>query len=105
MSTIFYDHLIEFEEIEVALSVHNLDPKTKKEVSQMIEETIHYRMMNVILTNLPKEHHQDFLERFYQAPHDEGLFDYLKEKVGNIEDLLSQEIEKVKKELLADLKI
>ena len=105
MSKIFFDHLIKYEEVEIALSVHKMEPKTKKEVSEMIEETIHYRVMDVILTNLPKEHHTDFLKRFYQAPHDESLLDFLKEKVSNIEELLTEEINKIKKELLEDLKV
>jgi hypothetical protein len=105
MSKIFFDHLIQYEEVEIALSTHQLEPSKKKEVSQQIEEIIHYRTMTVILSNLPKEHHREFLERFYQAPHDENLLTFLKEKVKNIEELMTEEIEKIKKELLEDLKV
>lgn len=105
MSKLLYDHLIVFEEIEIALSTHKLAPKEKAEISQMIEESIHYRAVSVILKNLPKEHHEDFLKRFYEAPHDENLFNFLKERVANIEELLKTEIDNLKKELLEDLKI
>lgn len=103
MSKILYDHLIILEEIETLISEYRFEGKEKQEISQMIEETIHYRVLNVILINLPKEHHQTFLERFHQAPYDEDLLNFLKEKVANIEDLISDEIKILEKELKKDL--
>ena len=105
MSKLFYDHLIFLEEVEVVLSQHQLDSKDKEKIGAVIEETVHYRIMNRILTHLPKEHHQEFLEKFHQSPYDKNILVFLKEKVENIEDFIKEEIENLKKELLEDLKL
>lgn len=104
MSKLFYDHLIEFEEIEIELTNLKLAGQEKEEIHQMIEESVHYRVMRRILDHLPAEHHQEFLDRFHQAPYHEDLLTFLKEKVENIEELIKEEISFLKKELLSDLK-
>lgn len=102
MSKLFYDHLIEFEEIEIELTKFKLVGQEKEEIHQMIEESIHYRVMRRILDHLPAERHQEFLEWFHEAPYHEDLLTFLKEKVENIEELIKEEISILKKELLAD---
>lgn len=104
MSKLFYDHLIEFEEIEIELTNLKLAGQEKEEIHTLVEETIHYRVARRILDYLPVEHHQEFLERFHEAPYHEDLLTFLKEKVENIEELIKEEISTLKKELLADLK-
>lgn len=103
MSKLFYDHLIEFEEIEIELTKFKLAGQEKEEIHQLIEESVHYRVMRRILDHLPAEHHQEFLERFHEAPYHEGVLEFLKEKVENIEELIKEEIASLKKELLEDL--
>ena len=59
--------------------------------------------MGLVLDKLPAKFHKEFLEKFHQAPYDEALLDYLKEKIGeNIEELLRQELGNLAYELLAD---
>lgn len=103
MSKLFYDHLIVLEEIETVLNRQQFDSKDKEVVGQVIEETVHYRVMTRILDHLPREHHQEFLERFHQAPYDASLLAFLKEKVDKIEDFIREEIDTLKKELLKEL--
>lgn len=103
MSKLFYDHLIEFEEVETKISTLEIEKDKKEEIRQTIEETIHYRVMTRILTHLPREHHNEFLEKFYRAPHHAGLLKLLKDKVENIEEEIKDELSKLKKEILKDL--
>lgn len=103
MSKIFYDHLVVFEEVEIALSKQKLSPKEKAENSQIIEEIVHHRIVTRILTHLPKEHHKEFLERFQKAPHDKKTLHFLKEKVSDIEDQITDEVDRLKRELLDDI--
>lgn len=104
MSKIFYDHLVVFAEIETHLSSHPFHPKEKEEIHQMIEETIHFRVMTRILNHLPRPHHKKFLELFHQAPYNDEILLFLKEKVANIEELIREEITLLEKELLEDIK-
>ena len=90
MSKLFYDHLIELQEVEIELERFEFTPQEKGEIHHQIEESVHYRVMTRILDHLPREHHQEFLERFHQAPYHEDLLTFLKEKVENIEELIKE---------------
>lgn len=100
MSKLFYDHLIVIG--EVATILDGLDPKDRSEFLALIDETLHHHVLDVILTHLPKEHHDPFLERFHQAPHDKTLLTYLSEKTTvNIEDAITERVEEVKLQTLS----
>jgi len=103
MSKVFYDHLIVLEEVEVQIASSNLDRTEREEIHQMIEELVHYRVMTKILDHLPRQHHEEFLGQFHKAPYHEGVLQFLKEKVEDIEELIREEISVLKKELLKDL--
>ncbi len=103
MSKSFYDHLIIFEEVEIALSKQKLSASEKAEISLMIKETIHHRVLARILTHLPREHHQEFLKSFAKTPDDMKILSHLKEKVADIEELIKDELKTLEKELLEDL--
>lgn len=105
MSKIFYDHLIIIEEVIAVLDEHKMSPKERTELLQLMDQTLHHRILDVILTLLPKEHHETFLTRFHKAPHDAGLILFLKEHTTvNIEKKILTEANKTKKELIKLLK-
>ena len=107
MSKIFYDHLIIFEEIDNALKGEGLESEERDELHQLIDEMIHHRVLGCILDHLPREHHEEFLERFHQTPYDEGLIQYLQEKTPkdlDIEEKIKEAVEQLKQELLLELK-
>ncbi len=102
MSKIFYDHLIVIEEITAVLDNHSIVAEKRQEVLTIADQTMHHHVLDVILTNLPKEHHEAFLTRFHRAPHDEGLLSFLKEKTAvDIEKEIVNEAQKVRKEIIA----
>lgn len=103
MSKVFYDHLVVLKEVEVELTSHSFTSGEKHEVHQMIEETVHFRVMGRILDHLPHEHHSEFLELFHKAPYHRGVLDFLKEKVEDIEEAIKDEIMVLEKELLEDI--
>ena len=105
MSHIFYDGLIVFEEVEAEIKKVAKTPEEKEELWREIDEIIHHKLMGCVLEKLPCKHHHEFLEKFEQAPQDEGLFKFLTEKVGeDIEDFLRLEMGKLKTELLQLIK-
>ncbi len=104
MSKVFYDHLIALEELEGELSLVSFSPQEKERVHHLIEETVHYHVLTVILDHLPERHHEEFLRQFHEAPYHEGLWDFLKEKAEDIEKLLGEEIKKIEKEILTEVK-
>lgn len=107
MSKLFYDRLISFEDFEEALREQEIDHEEKAELQQLVDEMIHHRVLGCILDHLPREHHQEFLNRFHRAPHDETLIIFLQEKTPSnidIEKKIRKEVAKLKKELLIEIK-
>ena len=107
MSKLFYDHLIVLEEVENAFRQEDLDPEEREELHQLIDELIHHRVLGCILDHLPRSHHEEFLDKFHQAPYDEDLILYLQEKTPedvDIEAKIKEEVTKLKKELLTEIK-
>ena len=100
---LFYDHLIVREEIEIELA--KVSSEEREELLRLIEEHLDHRILDVILTHLPKTKHENFLTKFHQAPHDKKLLDYLKKEIeADIEEKIRAEGEAVKKEILAEIK-
>lgn len=104
MSRIFYDHFIVLEDIEFELNQLDLDREEREEINQLIEEIIHYRILQRILTHLPRHHHAEFLEAFHRHPHDPNLLDYIDHRIEeSIEAHLKDEIKNLKKEILEEI--
>lgn len=105
MSRIFYDIHIHLEEIEIELDKLELEHEEKQELEHLIDEMVHHRIMDRILTHLPRQHHTEFLRRFKRAPYDEGLIKYLDERIEkSVEEHVKEEMEILKKEILEDIK-
>lgn len=105
MSKIFYDHLVILTDLDIKIRALKLEPEEREEIGQLVEETVHYRVMTRILDSLPREHHQEFLDFFHQAPHEENLMSYLKEKIEDIEEIIKKEIKDLEKTLLKELSV
>jgi hypothetical protein len=104
MSKLFFDHLVVLNEVDVFVKKTAQTKEEKEELWQLIDEIVHHRVFDTILGKLPEKHHQEFLEMFHSHPHDEGLIDYLKEKIGeNIEELIRQEIGGLSSEILENI--
>ena len=105
MSKLFFDHLIVLKEVDVFIKDNAKSSEEKEELWGLVDEIVHHKVFDLILGKLPKHHHNDFLEKFHLAPHDERLVDYLKEKIGeNIEELIKAEIGELATELLGEIK-
>ena len=104
MPKVFYDHLIGLEEISLELKGYNLQKEEYDELIGIAGETLHHHVLNIILTHLPKDKHQIFLETFSLTPHDPKLMDFLKnEGLIEIEEKISIQIKKIKTEILNEI--
>ncbi len=105
MSIIFYDYLIVLDEVESEIKATAKTREEKEELWQIVDETLHHRIMDVILSRLPRESHEEFLEKFTQSPHDRQLISYLREKIkDDVEVIIHEEIAKLKKEILSEIR-
>lgn len=104
MSKVFYDKYIILEEVEIELNRLEMDSEERQELEHLIDEMIHHRVMDRLLTHLPRHHHAEFLDRFHKAPYDEALIRYLDQRIEkSVKEHIEEEIEKLKKEILEDL--
>ncbi|KKQ52477.1 hypothetical protein A2865_03445 [Candidatus Woesebacteria bacterium RIFCSPHIGHO2_01_FULL_39_17] len=105
MSRIFYDHLIILTEVESEVKGVAQTQEDREELWKLIDEIIHHKVLGTILDSLPREYHEEFLEKFHNSPHDERHISYLNEKIGgNIEDVIREEIKLLEKEILEEMK-
>lgn len=105
MSKLFFDHLIVLEEVEAEIKNVAQTREERDELWQLVDETVHHKVLDTILDKLHHSYHEEFLEKFHKAPYDEALLDYLKEKIGeNIEEIIRNEIGTLAFELLEDLR-
>lgn len=104
MTKIFYDHLTVTHKIIAEIDRYKIDVVEREEIIQLIHENTHHRVLHVILDNLSKSKHEEFLTKFHKVPHDPQLLDYLKKEIENIETLISEEAKLVGKEILACVK-
>lgn len=105
MSKLFYDHLIIIEEIVAVLDEHKLKAAERAKILELMDATLQNEILDVIFTYLPREKHEEFLEKFHAAPHDLRLMQYLKDNSAvNIELAILDRANKTKRKLLRHLK-
>jgi len=106
MSKLFFDHLVEFKEIDKEIKKVAKTREEREELWVMVDEIVHHKVIGCILDKLPRENHKEFLEMYSQKPHDtEFIFAYLKNKVvENVEEIIKQEVDKLSVEILNEIK-
>ncbi|MBI2026117.1 MAG: hypothetical protein HYT06_01925 [Candidatus Levybacteria bacterium] len=99
----FYSHLVET--THITLEIAELDVKSKERVHllSLVEANIHTAVVSKVLDQLTPEDKKIFLKNLSLENHDKTL-SHLKEKVWDIENKLKNEIDKIAKELLEDIK-
>lgn len=105
MSKVFYDNLVSLKKLEKEIN-HMVDSvDEKEELWNLVDELIHQRVINSILEKLAPDHHEEFVVRLHNAPHDEALIDYLVEKMAiDVHEFLRVEVLNIGDEILSDIK-
>jgi len=105
MTKVFYDHLILIEDIIEVISTLNISDSEKQTAQKLADSIIHHKVLILLLDNLPKDHHEDFLKRFYRAPYDLAHLKYLEEKTQR--DISMDLVilgQQIKREIISDIK-
>lgn len=105
MSKVFYDNLIVLENFGKEVKKKTTSKEEEFEIWSLVDDILGHKVIDMILDKLPLKYHSEFIEKFLEAPFDETLFEFLKEKIGkNIEELIKQEIGNLAYGLLEDIK-
>lgn len=103
MKKIFWDHLLEIEDIKITIDKHGLVEEEKIKLLEVVHQTIDAKIMETILSHLPKEKHRLFLDQFSKAPHHPKLLDFLKKEIQDIEEKIKVLSRKLKQDILKEL--
>src|SRR3989344_2644285 len=105
MSHIFYDHLIILEEVEIEVKNIASSSEEREELWKLIDEIIHHRVLETIFDILPREHHEEFLAKFHEAPYNEELIQFLNERTEHkIEERVREEMKNIEAEILREMR-
>lgn len=104
MKKVFYNELVILEKVEKLIKSTSMPIEEKEELWKIIDEIVHHRIIGCILENLPREAHEEFLDKFKNDPFDDELIDYLEEKSGKvINEEIRKEIIDIENEIIKDI--
>ena len=104
MSKLFYDHLVNIEEIKIVLSEYDISEDDRQQILSTIDETIHHHVLDIIFTHLPREHHEEFLEKLAAQPHHPSLMEFIQQRTDwNIAQEIRNSLQQFLKELIQDI--
>jgi len=99
----FYHHLVSTEEISIELEKLGLPEHEQIELLEIAENTIHYTIIDIVLSELKEEDKKTFLEHHAKSNHEITLR-YLKEKIDDLESRIKESAEILKSNFLKDIK-
>ncbi len=104
MSIIFYDHLVNKQEIIVFIDNSPAPDNQKNKLKQLVDDVVHQGIVKFILNKLHPKHHKTFLSQLHNVPYDPELIDYLKEKISqDIEEQIQIVADKLCQQIKQDI--
>jgi hypothetical protein len=85
MNKLFWDRLIHFDELIHELKQLPFSSEEQEELIEMIDSTYHHHILEEILSALPKDEHERFMQMLAGRPDDEQILVYLVRFVPDIE--------------------
>lgn len=99
----FFDHLVEVEDLHSELENLQMSDDEKIHILKLIDESIHHTILDAILSELSDEDKKAFLMHLDSDDHDK-IWDFVNEKIENIEDKIKKAAEDIKMELREDVR-
>jgi len=99
----FYSHLIEIESIVSELDKLDLSADQRIHLTGLIDSSLHHTILDAILSQLSAENKRVFLNHLKEDDQSK-IWQFLNEKVDNIEEKIKKSADSLKAELQKDLK-
>lgn len=103
MNKHFFSHLLEVDDLHAELENLEMTDEEKIHVIKLIDESIHHTILDAILSELSEDDKKAFLSHLDSDNHDK-IWEFVNNKIDNIEDKIKKAAEDIKKELHHDLK-
>ncbi|KKT35283.1 MAG: hypothetical protein UW26_C0012G0006 [Candidatus Collierbacteria bacterium GW2011_GWF1_44_12] len=107
MSILFYDHLINKEEVIILIESTDEPENHKSRAKQLVDDIIHQEIINFILDKLEEPKHKTFLYLIEERPYDPEIIIFLQEHVSptidrELQEFASSLIEEIKRDFLSE---
>jgi hypothetical protein len=100
---VFFSHLLDTDPMIVLVEKLIEIEAERMEILDMIDSTLHHKIIHKLLDELPDEQHELFLEGYSKDPSNEELLVFLKQYVPDIESKISAESQTVQKSLYDEI--
>lgn len=94
MKNVYYAPLVRWERVEEIIMLVPEDERDEAE--RLVIGSIDHVVIETVLIHLDKQHHEEFMKKIHEAYHDPSILEWLKEKVGDIEEKLQNAISQTK---------
>jgi len=101
---VFFSHLIEVDPLIMLVEEILQAEKEKLEILDMIDSTLHHRIVDRILQELDEQHHEIFMHEYSQNPSNEEILVFLKKQIPDIEKVICNEAQLTQASLFEDIK-
>lgn len=106
MSKIFFDYLIEIDEVKLHIDKVATSHEEKEDLWNLVDEFVTHRIISSILSELDETVHNEFLCMFLDKPYGMEIVDYLNEKLPlPFENLINDKMRQIVSELCETLEI
>lgn len=99
----FYTHLVEIQSIIVELDKMDLSSDEKLHLAHLVDSSLHHTILDAILSELPEEDKKIFIRHLHEDNYDR-IWQFLNDRVDNIEEKIKKAAEDLKYEIHEDLK-
>lgn len=100
----FYSDLIKIDTVITELDGLGLSEEQKMHLAVLLDSTLHYTVLDVILSKLTKEDQVVFIIQLKENAEDRIVLDFLSDKINNLEEEITTVVEELKVSLLEDIK-
>lgn len=99
----WYTHLIEIESITEELDKMDLSSEEKLHLAHLVDSSLHHTILDAVLSQLSSKDKEIFLNHLKSEDHDQ-IWQFLNDKVQDIEVKIQMAAEELKNQLKKDLK-
>jgi len=95
---IFYDNLINLHELHLEFDRLEIPFPHRRELIDLADSAVHHEVFDLIMIELPEEHHTYFLETFAADPSNVEILGWLRGRIPDVEDKIRSRGEEVKED-------
>ncbi|HVZ67809.1 MAG TPA: hypothetical protein VG917_06150 [Patescibacteria group bacterium] len=99
----FYSYQVDIESIDIEIDSLDIDEKEKMHLKNLAESHIHHVVIDSVLSELEVDDKKTFMNYLNSKDH-EKIWKFLHANIVNVEEKIHNAANKIKKELMEDIK-